>query len=687
MKNNNLIASVALFSELYNSETFKSIPDILAEFIKAAVVVEKKYSVNSTELKDLLKSVYGFDIPESVLRTTLKNRLKEVVTRENDYYHFEKSIDDELIDFQATVTEINKTQDAILEELFSYIEIKKSIKLSDEDKNSVFENFSHFLMDNGFSDKYSEVISGFIISKEHDKSFKTDINSIKEGLILYQGINYTADINQLGSWKEKLTIYLSTEHLFSCVGYNGSIFKEIFDDFKKLVNEINRSNTKIKQTIELKYLDETKEEVDSFFKSAESIKKGYKRLDPSRHAMVKILEGCEDVSDIRAKQVDFYLQLKRKLINHQEYSFDIDNSQYNIVDTSVIEALEKASKEKGKPFDEEYCTQCLRIFTKINTFRRGRNNVPFEKIRHIYVTDNNFAKYLAHNNKVKFGDYDIAFAKDIDYIITKFWFKLKKGFNDKSALPKTFDLVTKAKIVISSHINSSISKSYDELHHKFKNKELTEEQAIELSHAYKEKPNTPELITTDNIDTSLAFLDDDNFIEDYFREKTRRETEFQNTVKEKEELEKQLNAYKKKEEEELKKERERKLADQQKIANEKLEKKRTFFSKMEWKKYRKVCYSDLYYMLFVMLITILPIGIGLFLKLYSPLDNWMNTIGDYKLIIWGFLVLIFLIELFGRSFIFNKEKVKSGWTFLTILTTKYKSFKKSMLEEFIQKYE
>ena len=52
MKNNNLLASVALFSELYNSETYKSIPDILAEFIKGAIVYEQKYSVNSTELKD-----------------------------------------------------------------------------------------------------------------------------------------------------------------------------------------------------------------------------------------------------------------------------------------------------------------------------------------------------------------------------------------------------------------------------------------------------------------------------------------------------------------------------------------------------------------------------------------------------------------------------------------------------------
>jgi hypothetical protein len=176
--------------------------------------------------------------------------------------------------------------------------------------------------------------------------------------------------------------------------------------------------------------------------------------------------------------------------------------------------LKKVSADKQMPFNEEYCMICLRIFTIINTFRRGQNNVPFEKIQHIYITENSFAKYLGHNNSVKFGEHDIAFAKDIDFIISKFWFKLRKGFNDKSTLPKTFDFVTKAKIIIASHINNTVSENYEKLQTKFKKGELTEEQAVELSYAYKEKPNTPDLVTIDNIDDSFQFLSNENFIED-----------------------------------------------------------------------------------------------------------------------------------------------------------------------------
>lgn len=398
--------------------------------------------------------------------------------------------------------------------------------------------------------------------------------------------------------------------------------------------------------------------------------------------MVNILKGCDDVSDIKEKQVSFFLELKRKGITYQEYSFDIENSEYNIVDQSVIDNLKKISEEKNMPFNEEYCTICLRLFTKINTFRRGKNNVPFEKIQHIYITENGFAKYLGHNNVVKFEDTDIAFAKDIDYVITKFWFKLKKGFNDKAALPKTFDLVTKAKIIMSSHINNSLSDNYDKLQTKFKKGEFSEEVAVELIHAYKEKPNSPELITPENIDDTLHFLDDENFIEDFLREKTRKETQFNETIQEKEALERELQIYKQKAlEAEQKKEEEELQAKELRELEEK-RKQSEIYAKSEWPKICNINNSDLRYMLFKLLITAIPVGIGLLLKLYSPLGLWLTSIGQYQILIWGILVVFFILEIFGRTYIFNKERVKKGWIYLmTLLSFNYKTYKSNKLNE------
>jgi len=675
MKQTNLLASVALFSELYNSETYKTIPEIIAEFIKGAIIYENKFSFNSTELKDLMVKVYGFNIPESVLRTVLSTKFKNLVTFDGKNYQFTAEIKEGFENINVSVETINNQQTEILNALHSFIAKRVHHEINDIEKSRIFRTFSHILMDNGYSDKYSDLISAFIISNENNQVFKGILNSIKEGLILYQGINFTADINELGSWNSELTVFLSTEHLFNCLNYNGELFKEIFDDFYKLVTEINSSTknkNKGKKLIQLKYLEETKNEVDYFFISAESIFKGYKRLDPSKEAMQNILKGCESISDIRAKQVKFYSELKRLGIEYQSFHFDIDDAKYNVVDQNVIEEVRVKSAEKNKPFEEELCINILKIFTKVNTFRRGNNQFPFESLGYVYITENGFAKYLAHEDKVKFQNYDIPFAKDIDFITSKFWFKLKKGFNNKNDLPKSFDVVTKAKIIISSHINSSLSKNYEKLHEEFKQGKLTEEQALELNLALKEKADSPENITADNIEKSLGFLNDKEILENFLREKTRKESLFEKTVQDKLALEAELQNYK---------DREAEIENQRKELE--LESSKNEFANQQWKLNTKENISDLLYYIMVTLITILPIAVGLLLKVITALNNWIISIGNYQYIIWAILIVLFVCELLGRSYLFDKAKVKRGFDFMKLfLSFKYSKYKNEKLSEF-----
>lgn len=681
MKENNLLASVALFSNLYNSESYKSIPDILAEFIRGAINFEQKFNFDSNELKEMLNRVFGFNIPESVLRTTLKSKMKEEVTRDKNLYHFRNDSSPKTDNLTKEFNDISKDHQTILKNLLSFIEKKSSKELTDEQQEKVVRNFTEFLLDVGYSTEYSDLISAFVISNENDESFNEKLSSIKEGIILYQGINYTTDINQLGRWNDELTIYLSTEHLFNCIGYNGELFQEIFQDFSNLISEIN-SNYKgklkgeRKKLIELKYLDETKKEVEGFFKSAESIKKGHKRLDPSKLAMQNILKNCNSISEIKSKQVNFFLDLKRKGILFQDFNFSLNNAEYNVVDNDLIEQLKSASEEKGKYFDEYYCEQCLNIFTKINYFRRGNNSYPFEKIRHVYITENNFAKYLAHNNNVKFGDFDTAFAKDIDFAISKFWFKLKKGFNNRNELPKTFDVVNKAKIIISSHLNSSISDSYNKLQSEFKEGKLSKEAAVELSLAYKERPNSPEHFTAENIDETLNFLFDEQYLEDFLREKSRKQSLFEETLKEKEQLQAQLDR--------IKEEEERRIQEKENIE---FEKRKSAATKIKIKNQIKKKNGKLAYFLLTLFLTFLPILLGIIFKSIKPINTWLQSIGDYQYLIWGILALVFLIELFGRSYIFDKPKVKDGWNWLkTLINGEKWKYKKELKEKFNSEY-
>jgi hypothetical protein len=659
MKDKNLLASVALFGELYNNENYKNIADIIAEFIKGAVVYENKFSFNSVELKDLLERVYDFRIPESVIRTTLHGKLKNEVTRKDGYYHFNESLKKDFNNISEEFDTISKKQNQIISKLLEFVEIKEERKLNENEKKELLENFNHFLLDNGYSDKYSNYISAFVVLNEQNDEFKNALNIIREGVILYQGINFTADINELGKWNSEITLYLNTEHLFNSLGYNGILFKEIFDDFHKLVYEINLQSNKDsgRKKVELKYLEETKSEIDNFFLTAESIKKGQKHLDPTKSAMKMILEDCSNPSDVKAKRIRFDLDLKQKNITLQEFNYDINlYSRYNVEDGNSLETLKKTSLAKERYFDEFQCHQYFKIFTKINFFRKGESNKPFEKIGHLFITENGFAKYLAHNNLIKFDEYDIPFAKDIDFIITKFWFKLKKGFSDKKSLPKSFDIVTKAKVILSSHLNSTVSQRYQKLLKETKEGKLTQEEALQRSYEFREKPNRPEDITIENVDISLDFLNNESYFEDIQREQERKETVLNETQKQNEELIKEIQRRDTIEKEIL-----------EKKEKEKIDKQKFEYVNSKWAIEKKSQNLNLLFLTFVILYTFCIAGIGILLTVSSELKSWLSKFGPLQISIIVMYGLAIGIELIGSKYIFDKEKLKKAWTWLMTL--------------------
>lgn len=455
------------------------------------------------------------------------------------------------------------------------------------------------------------------------------------------------------------------------------LYKQIFDDFYNLVREINSTikNKNGEKLINLYYLEETKNEINYFFQTAESILKGSIALDTSKTAMKSILDGCSNPSDIVSKRIKFETDLKSMGIYLKEFKNSIyDYPDYVVEDENILTDLKNESEKKGKFFDENLCRQFFKIFTKVNYFRGGESKINFEKIGHIFITGNRFALYLAHQSKVKFDADDIPFAKDIDYITNKFWFKLKKGFSDKSSLPKSFDVVTKAQIILSSQLNQSVYQEYKRIQEQVKNGTLSKESAIEISYELREKPNKPEDISIENLDNSLEFLNSDTYFEDLFREKEKKEQVFQETLRKNEELQKELQR--------------RDIEEKRVQSVEKENKKKTEEEKYKttkWKEYKKSKNHSLLYTVFVFVATILPIIVGFILKANKDLNAWMESLGNDQLYIWLLLVLVFVTEVFGRSYIFNKEKVKSGWIWLTKINNK--NHKTEMINNFKREYE
>jgi len=671
MKEQNLLASAALFSELYNDDNYQNISDIIAEFIKGAITLENKYSFNSTEITDLLEKIYEFQIPESVVRTTLNNKLKGDIERKDGYYHYKSAVNlSQSINHEHET--IIESQNKLFLNLIGFIEQKENRELEKAERAEVFENFTHFLFDNGFADKFSNYISAYIILNEKDVEFTNSLNIIREGIILYQGIRFTADINELGKWNTDLTLYLNTEQLFNATGYNGILYQEIFNDFTTLVYEINSANksTNQRKRIELKYFEETKREVDNFFLSAESIIRGHKKLDPSRAAMKMVLENCHSASDIKAKRVKFDLELKRKGIDLQEFNVELSKmSQYNVEDQNSIDELQKLSMEKGREFDDFMCSQYFKIFTKINYYRKGESNKPFERIGHLLITDNGFAKYLAHHNLVKFDDDAISFAKDMDFIITRLWFKLKKGFSNKQSLPKSFDVVTKARLILSSHINSSISSGFQKLVGETKNGKLTKEEALARSYEFREKPNRPEDITTENIDDSLAFLNNETYFEDIYREKERKEALLNDIQRKNQELENEI--------------KKRDLLEKQKQETIVL----IAFIKSNWKDQSKKNWKDFSLFFAIFLLNSFLSLLAIVVSVDKRVKDWLSIWGRYQIFAVALYILVIVTEVLGRSYLFNKERLKSGWSwFLTLITFNYSRNKREFENELERKF-
>lgn len=677
MNKNNLLASIALFGELYTNDKKENLSDILFDFIKGAVSFKERYTLNSTELKDLLSDVYGFSIPESVIRTTVKNRLKNGVTFNNGVYSFDIKT---CLDKKNTISEINninQKQEEIIKRLFEYIKTRDTNSSLTEEK--VWEKLRDFIIDSEYSDEYSALISAFIIN--NNKELNPILNSIKKGLVLYNGLCFSNDISQSGKWNDELTIYLSTEHLFNCMGYNGILFKEVFSDFFSLVREINLSEKKQPRNgiIHLKYLEETKDEIDKFFQAAESIKKGTCIPDLSRPAMMEIINSCKNINDIKLKQARFYADLKTKNIYLKEQSYNTINQDYNIQSLGVIEELKSISNKKNKSFDEDTSLQYLQMFSKINYFRRGFSNLPFEKVRHIYMTENRFALFIAYNINKNTNEYCVPLAKDIDYIITKFWFKLKKGFNN-NVLPKNFDVVARAQIVMASRISDSLADYYDKLRDELKEGKLTEEEAIELYALYTNKTLFPEEINSSNIEDTLSFINDKNYTENYLRENSRKEASFNKMQEKLEETERELNVYKLREQQRFEDEKRQKLEQIQLEEQKKLKDNQEKYALEQWKVYKRNKSKDISYSLVslfcIVLLSIVNLVNG---KTSNCLDisnkPCMNTI-------WWFVILLLWVIVNIICYLINKEKFREGYRILCVFVTKYKKHKSKKINEF-----
>lgn len=510
--NKEFLASTSVFAEMANSNI--DLQKIINEFIINTYILNNTYSQNTAQIRSELIEHFDIDVPEAIVRTQLKRLKKDEVVDQ---------IDGQFIinpNHRATrqyisddVSDKKDLQLKIIEKLSEYVRFHKG-PLSDEDKKNLENNFIEYLFDNSVEDKYSTVISAYIVKNENDAQFLKELNLIREGATILKGIYYTTDFNDLNVWKNKLTIYLDTEHLLSLIGLNGETFKQMLMDFFNLVRDINaKTQTKGEKLIKLKYTKNVKDEIERLFYVAKLIVKGKATLQPGKTAIKSITDGCTQSSDITRKISEFFASLKNMGIAEAEEIDLFDNPEFNIVDK---EALIKYSSEKS----EEDINKILEEFTYINILRKGQNNRGFDTIGHIMMTGDRVTRSMSFDNDLKIVDSDFSFATDVYYVTQRLWYKLNRGLGFSSPLPSTLNVVNKARVIISSQINSSVRMRYNNLEKEIATGARTTEQLKEYYLRLRANTFSPENINADSLDEQIGFIYDNDDLENYLRNRS-----------------------------------------------------------------------------------------------------------------------------------------------------------------------
>lgn len=495
MSNNptSILASFATMKSLVDAQQYQSPYQILAEFIQYIIIKSNLHSFTAVEMKNRLYEVFGFTVPEAVVRSAARGL--QFIKTENSIYHVSQNElkDNATFEEIKTVAETNNSN--IIDLLIAFAQETDPVSAIWTD--ALTQEFIAYLLDDQqttATGKYTDLIGRFILKNESDEKIQSALTAIREGSILYIGLNH--NINETGSLRKPLTLFLGTEVLFSLYGYNGEIYKQLAQD---LYDQIKAANLRTKR-ITLRYFSDVKKEIDAFFTSAELIVDG-KQLLFDTVAMKAIINGCSTSGDVKVKKADFFhaLQYSYGIMEDDRSSYyESADDQYNLESLSV----------DPQQYDS------IKFISHINKLRKG-HTYPYDLEAEYLVVTNSGATLRASREQVervmKEQNVDSAcdFAVSIERLTNLLWYKLGSGLGRKD-YPNNVNAVLKARMLLASKISQNISKLFIETRAQYQAGVITEDQLASRIITLRKKPIIPEELsaetTEDSLDFSLEYL-------------------------------------------------------------------------------------------------------------------------------------------------------------------------------------
>lgn len=484
----NKLASYATYRQLYNDGK-KDTYFVISRFIEHIILSNELNSFDVEKISSLLNENFGFNIPSYVIQSSIK-RIEFVSKKDGQFLVSRQniSLDSEI---KEELEEYDLKSRALMSSLIKYVKNEKD-KDQEISEEKLTREFTSFLLDDSFNGDYSSIISKFIIENDTDVNFLKNINQIKEGAVLFSGINYTSDISKL-TWKSNINLYVETEILFHLAGYNGIFFQKLANDMFQLINEMNQKNNK--RIISIRYYKEVSEDIDHFFGTAEEIVKGNKIVDIGNVAMDEIVRDCSTPADVINKRSRFTNILKQYSISEADslnyYSPEYHN--FNIESQKIVEKYGLATENKEKYLKHLNYTNILRKKDEINS-----ENLSLKESKHLVITEVGKILQMANDFNKENEDFNAPLAISMSSLTNRLWFDLNKGFGSEY-LPSTFNILEKSRLVLSNILTQTVAKQYDKVKESYKKGELSEEDLNENIIELRKKMMKPEDIDREQL--------------------------------------------------------------------------------------------------------------------------------------------------------------------------------------------
>ena len=466
-----LLASYALLKELYDIKKRIDIYGIVSEYIKYVLYENKEKEVSLEKIKNDLFCTFSFDLPMSVIKSSVK-RIDGTKIEKDICYFKSETIDD--FHFKKIYDNSNITYNKLFEKLVKFVKQKRGDV--DEEKLSI-EFVSFFSDSNNNTGKYGESISQFVLSCENDQDALEYIKAIKEGNVLYFALSN--NLSEIGSIKYDFTIYLDTEIIFNLAGYNGNIYQKTAEDLFSLIKKANAKGKKIRVIA----FEMVKNEIDDFFNRAEKMFENYNAIIPAKVAMVAILKDCKTISDINDKKADLY----ELMTNKYGIVFERNKNYYDSV-------YDKYNMESHDSYDKENDEESIKFISTINKLRRGKNNYGFLESKFIFLTETYNTLHMSKNIATKLSCVGWAFSTD--YLSNFLWCKLGYIFNNND-YPSSANVLYRARMVLANVLSSRVFTTYEETLQDYNDGKISDSQMASRVLSLGDKLIAPEEISLD----------------------------------------------------------------------------------------------------------------------------------------------------------------------------------------------